>query len=71
MVIVCCPNPYNADVPVVIYAASDDQRIVNINAFFHGPTDWLVGRWKPDGSPEVVHQGNFTRGKDGGWVLPR
>ncbi len=43
VLITCHPNPNNPKVPILIYASADDENVINLNAFFHGPTDYLIG----------------------------
>lgn len=65
VLIACVPSPYAPDKPVLIYAAHDDRHVISANDFFHGPTDYVVGRWDADRAI-VVHAGNFERDPSGG-----
>jgi len=49
--IACVPNPDNPDLPVLLYTASDDKDAHGLNRFFHGPTQFVVGRWDSSGRP--------------------
>ena len=69
VLIACHPNPYNTDLPVLLYASAADQDVIELNSFFHGPTDYLVGRWGPGRQPETLHQGDFTRAPEGKWIV--
>ncbi len=70
VLITCYPNPYNPKVPILIYASADDENVLNLNDFFHGPTDYLVGRWTKTRKPETLHQGNYHKTSDGKWEVP-
>jgi C-terminal processing protease CtpA/Prc len=47
-------NPVDPDRQAIVYAAARPERLVNINAIFHGPTEWVVA----DGD-RVLGSGNF------------
>ena len=70
ILITCYPNPYNPDVPVLIYASADDENVINLNNFFHGPTDYLIGRWTKSRQPETLHEGSYRKTADGKWEVP-
>lgn len=55
------PNPQNPKKGVVIYTAQRAEDVVNINAVFHGPTDYVVAR-----DEEVLQAGYYVK-TDGGW----
>ncbi len=63
------PNPYNKEKPVLIYAAHDDNYIINLNTFLHGPTDYLIGRWGPRDEPIIIREGDYTKRPDGTWSI--
>ncbi len=69
VLITCYVNPYNEKLRVLFYTSADDAHVINLNDFFHGPTDYLVGRWGPDGEPVTLHQGDYTRSTDGKWII--
>ena len=70
VLIVCLPNPYNAERAVLIYASAKDENVLEANSFFHGPTDYVVGRWTAKHRPEIVRQGRFPDGgQDGQWLI--
>ena len=70
VLITCYPNPYNPEVPVLLYTSADDEKVINLNDFFHGPTDYLVGRWTDAGQAETLFEGNYRRASSGQWVVP-
>ncbi len=63
--ITCWPNPQNRQKGMVIYTAQQAKDVVNINAVFHGPTDYVVAR-----GTEVVESGHYLK-KDGHWSFGR
>ena len=69
VLITCYVNPYNEKLRVLFYTSADDAQVINLNDFFHGPTEYLVGRWGPDGKPVTLHQGDYTRTTDGKWII--
>ncbi len=69
VLIACLPNPYNAERSVLVYASAKDENVIEANSFFHGPTDYVVGRWSAERKAEVVRQGDFKRGEDGKWAI--
>ncbi len=42
--ITCWPNPADRTTGVLVYTAQRPEDIVDVNAVFHGPTDWVVAR---------------------------
>jgi hypothetical protein len=40
--ITCLPNPQNKKLGMVIYTATDNKDILNINNVFHGPEDYIL-----------------------------
>ena len=50
------PNPQNPEKGVVIYTAQRAEDVVNINAVFHGPTDYVVAR-----DEEVLQAGRYVK----------
>ena len=69
VLIACRPHPRDHKVPVLVYTAARDADIVNANAVFHGPDDWVVARHGTDGRFTIVAKGDFPRGRDGSWRL--
>jgi hypothetical protein len=69
VLIACRPHPRDARRPVLVYTAARDQDIVNANAVFHGPDDWVVARRGQDGRFTIVAKGDFPRAVDGSWHL--
>lgn len=55
------PNPQNPKKGVVIYTAQRAEDVVDINAVFHGPTDYVVAR-----GTEVLKAAHYTK-TDGRW----
>lgn len=70
ILITCYPNPNNPEVPILIYASADDENVINLNNFFHGPTDYLIGRWTKTRQTETLHEGNYHKTTDGKWSIP-
>ncbi|MHC5110571.1 MAG: DUF4932 domain-containing protein [Planctomycetota bacterium] len=68
ILISCFVNPYNDEQRVLFYASAADKWVINLNDFFHGPTDYLVGRWDKKGRPKILHQGDYTKTSDGKWI---
>ncbi len=54
--ITCWPNPHNPQKGMVIYTAQQAKDVVNINAVFHGPTDYVVAR-----GTEVLLSGSYRK----------
>jgi Domain of unknown function (DUF4932) len=69
VLIACRPHPRDPRLPVLVYTAARDADIVNANAVFHGPDDWVVARREPDGRFTIVAKGDFPRARDGSWRL--
>lgn len=69
VLIACRPHPRDPRLPVLIYTAARDDDIVNVNAVFHGPDDWVVARRGADGRFTIVAHGDFPRSRDGRWRL--
>ncbi|HEU5058773.1 MAG TPA: DUF4932 domain-containing protein [Kofleriaceae bacterium] len=69
VLIACRPHPRDGKLPVLLYTAARDDDIVNANAIFHGPDDWVVARRGADGRFTVVARGDFPRDRDGRWRL--
>jgi hypothetical protein len=69
VLIACRPHPRDPTLPVLLYTAARDDDIVNVNAVFHGPDDWVVARRGADGRFTIVAKGDFPRGRDGSWRL--
>jgi len=57
-----CPNPENQDIPMLVYASTKDDGILEIHSLFHGPTDYILYRGE-----EVVTQGYYR--KNGRWSV--
>jgi len=57
-----CPNPENQDIPMLVYASTKDEGILEIHSLFHGPTDYILYRGE-----EVVTQGYYW--KNGRWCV--
>jgi len=55
------PNPQNPEKGVVIYTAQRAEDVVDINAVFHGPTDYVIAR-----GTEVLNAAHYTKA-DGRW----
>jgi hypothetical protein len=51
--IAAVPNPDNPGMPLVIYTATDDALIEDINSLYHGPTGFVVG----DEKRAIIAQG--------------
>ena len=59
-------NPFNSAKGIVIYTAQRAIDVININAVFHGPKDYVVAR-----GTEVLRSGNYIKRRDGwGFHLP-
>ena len=69
VLIACRPHPRDLTLPVLVYTSAREADIVNANAVFHGPDDWVVARHGPDGRFTIVAKGDFPRGRDGSWRL--
>jgi len=69
VLIACRPHPRDPTLPILLYAAARDDDIVNVNAVFHGPDDWVVARRGADGRFTIVAKGDFPRSRDGRWHL--
>jgi hypothetical protein len=69
VLIACRPHPRDVHIPVLIYTAARDADLVNANAVFHGPDDWVVARRGGDGRFTIVAKGDFPRSRDGRWRL--
>jgi hypothetical protein len=69
VLIACRPHPRDAGHPVLVYTAARDEDIVNANAVFHGPDDWVVARRDASGRFSIVAKGDFPRARDGSWHL--
>ncbi len=69
VLIACRPHPRDPTLPLLVYSAARDDDIVNANAVFHGPDDWVVARHGADGRFTIVAHGDFERGRDGRWRL--
>ncbi len=69
VLIACRPHPRDRHLPVLVYTAARDDDIVNANAIFHGPDDWVVARRGRDGRFTIVAKGDFPRARDGSWRL--
>lgn len=69
ILITCYANPYNEKHQVLFYTSAENNHVINLNNFFHGPTDYLVGRWGPGGKPITLHKGDYTRDADGKWII--
>lgn len=69
ILITCYANPYNEKQQVLFYTCAGDHHVINLNNFFHGPTDYLVGMWGSGGRPITLHQGDYTRSADGKWII--
>lgn len=69
ILITCYVNPYNESLMVLFYTSANDEHVINLNDFFHGPTDYLVGRWGTGGRPVPLHKGRYTRVADGNWII--
>ncbi|MEW6743818.1 MAG: DUF4932 domain-containing protein [Planctomycetota bacterium] len=69
ILITCYPNPFNPEVPVLLYTAADDRLAINLNSFMHGSTDYLIGKWGPDGKPVILHQGDYAKDSEGRWSI--
>ncbi len=69
ILITILPSPYNKEKPVLIYAAYDDNYIMGLDAFLHGPSDFLIGQWGPRDEPIVVMEGDYTKRPDGKWFI--
>lgn len=69
VLIACRPHPRDSKLPILIYTAARDGDIVNSNAVFHGPDDWVVARRGADGRFTIVAKGDFPRARDGSWRL--
>ncbi len=55
------PNPQNPKKGVVMYTAQRAEDVLDINAVFHGPTDYVVAR-----DEEVLQAGYYVK-TDGRW----
>ncbi|HEY8145062.1 MAG TPA: DUF4932 domain-containing protein [Kofleriaceae bacterium] len=69
VLIACRPHPRDERLPVLVYTAARDDDIVNANAAFHGPDDWVVARRDASGRFTIVAKGDFPRARDGSWRL--
>ena len=69
VLITCYPNPYNPQLPVLLYTSADDRRVFNINSVIAGGTDYVVARWKNATEPIIIEQGDFTKPPDGPWSI--
>jgi hypothetical protein len=58
-------NPQNKKLPIVIYTATSDAGIVNINKLFHGPTDYVI--YGGDGSK--LQDGFYEKDESGVWTV--
>ena len=54
--ITCRPNPADPMTGVLIYCAQQAKDVVDANAVFHGPTDWVVA----DGNSPIA-SGNYDK----------
>jgi hypothetical protein len=65
VVIAAVPSPWNPALPVRLYTTLKDEQSNNLNAFFHGPTAFVVGEWR-NGEAEARVALNFLPMQAGG-----
>jgi len=58
--IAAVPHPDHPDLPVVVYSATSDAAMDDINAMFHGPTQWIVGEALAGKAPRPIANGSLT-----------
>ena len=69
VVITCHPNPFSAELPVLLYASADDRRVHQINSFMVAEQDYLIGHWGHDMTPVTVREGHYNVTSGGDWVI--
>jgi len=61
--ITCWPNPADPTTGVLVYTAQRPEDVVDANAVFHGPTDWVVAEGQ-----DALASGNYDK-MGGTWAF--
>jgi len=55
--IAAVPHPQHPGLPILVYTATSDGAIDDVNAMFHGPTQWVVGEARIGKGPRPIRDG--------------